>query len=107
MATNFRVSPHRKKGHLELTLAGDFDGTSACELLNVLKEKCNSAEKVLIHTNGLRHIYPFGQDTFQNNVHTLKGKGVNLVFTGKNANEMGPERKKTFLTVAAACVSVI
>jgi len=102
MATNFRVSPRRKKDRLELRLAGDFDGTSACELLNVLKEKCNGAEKVLIHTNGLRHIYPFGRDTFQNNVYTLKGKGVNLVFTGKNAKKMGPERKKTFLMVATA-----
>ncbi|MDY6837733.1 MAG: hypothetical protein SWH78_07150 [Thermodesulfobacteriota bacterium] len=100
MATNFRVSPRRKKGHLELRLAGDFDGTSACELLNVLKEKCNGSEKVFIHTTGLRHIYPFGQDTFQNNVYALKGKGVNLVFTGKNAKQIELQRKKTFLTVA-------
>ena len=66
------------------------------------KEDRNGPGKVLIHTNGLRHIYPFGQDTFQNNVYTLKGKGVNLVFTGKNAKEIGPEKKKTFLTVAVA-----
>jgi len=101
VATNFRVSPRRKKGHLEVRLVGDFDGTSACELLNVLKEKCNGSEKVLIHTNGLRHIYSFGHETFQNNIYTLKGKGLNLVFTGENAKKMGPERNKTFLTVAA------
>jgi hypothetical protein len=77
---------------MELRLKGDFDGTSACELLNALKEKCNYADRVFIHTSGLKEIYPFGRDTFQNNLYTLKDKKIHFTFTGKKAIEIGPEQ---------------
>jgi len=99
MAANFRISARRRKKILSLELIGDFDGSSACELLNVLKEKCNGVKKVVIHTSGLKDIYPFGQDTFQNNLYTLKDKRVSFVFKGKNAGQLVPERRKTFLNV--------
>jgi len=37
MAARFRISIHRNSENLHLKLMGDFDGTSAHELLNVLK----------------------------------------------------------------------
>ena len=40
MASNFKISVHRNSDSLDLKLMGDFDGTSACELLNVMMEKC-------------------------------------------------------------------
>ncbi len=92
MASNFRISMHRDNDNLKITLAGDFDGTSACELLNVLKKKCNSRDRVIIRTAGLKKIYPFGQDTFRNNLHTLKDKPIRLRFTGKNAMQIAPEK---------------
>lgn len=64
MASNFKILVHRNTENLHLTLLGDFDGTSACELLNILKKKCNGADRVFIHTSGLKKIYPFGQSTF-------------------------------------------
>jgi len=69
MASNFRIAVHRNSNSLDLKLMGDFDGTSASELLNVLEEKCNSVDRVLINTSGLKEIYPFGQDTFQNSLY--------------------------------------
>jgi hypothetical protein len=38
MATNFKISSHRTESKLHLNLAGDFDGSSAFELLNMLKD---------------------------------------------------------------------
>jgi hypothetical protein len=96
MAGNFRISVHRNSNSLDLKLIGDFDGTSACELLNVLEEKCNRVHTVLINTNGLREIYPFGQDTFENSLYLLKDRPIRLVFTGENASRIAPERNKFF-----------
>jgi hypothetical protein len=96
VASNFRISVHRNSDSLELRLQGDFDGTSACELLNALKENCDDADSVLIHTSGLKEIYPFGRDTFQNNLYTLKGKNIHFTFTGNKAQQIGPERSILF-----------
>ena len=92
MARNFRVSARRCGDSFHLALRGDFDGTSACELLNLLNKKCHAARKAVIHTGGLRHVYGFGRDTFQRNVYTLKRAGLQLIFCGENAEEIAPER---------------
>ena len=96
MAANFTIAIHRMSTSLELKLAGDFDGTSACELLNTLKKKCDGVDRVFVNTSRLRDIYPFGQDTFQNNLYILKGKPIRLVFTGKHATSIAPERNQFF-----------
>jgi len=96
MAANFRISLHRNNASLELNHTGDFDGTSACELLNILSEKCEGVDRALVNTSRLRRIYPFGIDTFHNNLYRLKGKPICLVFTGKNAASIAPERNPFF-----------
>ena len=96
MASNFKISIHRNSDSLGLKLMGDFDGTSACELLNALKENCDGVDRVFIHTTGLKDIYPFGQDTFQNSLYLLKDRPFRLVFTGENASSIAPERNKFF-----------
>lgn len=96
MAANFKISLHRNNASLEVNHTGDFDGTSACELLNILSEKCDGVESVLVNTSRLKEIYPFGLDTFQNNLYRLKGKPIRLLFTGKNATSIAPERNQFF-----------
>ena len=101
MAKNFKISTHRNDENLHLKLMGDFDGTSAFELLNVLKGKSDRTSKVFIHTRGLRNIYPFGLNVFHNNLNVLKGKFVELVFTGENACRLAPEKPMPFaLTIS-------
>jgi hypothetical protein len=96
MASNFRISAHRKNNRLDLRLVGDFDGTSACELLNFLEEHCESPVRVCLQTQGLKEIYPFGVDTFRNNLYHLKNRPIRLVFAGKNASRIAPERNRFF-----------
>lgn len=93
VASNFRISINREKDSFQVTLASDFDGTSACELLNVLKDKCDGANRVIICTAGLKKVYPFGQDTFRNHLYTLNGKRFQLRFTGKHARQIAPETR--------------
>ena len=94
MASNFKISVRQDGDGLNLVMQGDFDGTSACELLDVLKNKCNGIDRVFIDTSGLNEIHPFGQDTFQNNLYVLKSQPIRFIFTGKNATQIAPERSK-------------
>ena len=93
MASNFRISMHRSSDNLHLKLLGDFDGTSAWQLLNVLKKNINGVYRVIIHTNCLKNIYPFGQDIFRQNLPGLKARPVQILFTGENARLIAPEEK--------------
>jgi hypothetical protein len=96
MAANFRISVQRSSHSLLLNVMGDFDGTSACELLNILKESSDGVARVFVNTTGLKDIYPFGQDTFHNSLYLLKDLPIRLVFTGENASSIAPERNKFF-----------
>jgi hypothetical protein len=92
MASNFRICVHQNSDSLHLKLIGDFDGSSACELLNVLKKSVNGVLRVIIHTNSLKNIYPFGRDTFQENLRELKDRTDRILFTGEKAIQIAPEK---------------
>ena len=65
MAGNFHiVAKESKNKALNLRLFGDFDASSACELINALDESVNKSIKVAIDTNGLRIIDGFGLSVF-------------------------------------------
>lgn len=90
MAGNFRVVVHRNSESLHFRLEGDFDGTSAHQLLQMLGERGAGAGKIFIHTNGLEEVHPFGTAVFQKNLSGLKARRAALVFTGSRAPEIAP-----------------
>ena len=83
MASSFRILLHRNSESLHLKLMGDFDGSSAYELLNTLKIYAANVNRIFIHTNGLREIHPFGKAVFQNNASEIDKQPANLIFTGE------------------------
>jgi len=101
MAQNFRVVVHQNSENLHLRLEGDFDGSSAHELLNTLEERCRFASRAFIHTNGLKQVDPFGLSVFHANLAGLKGgkKCRPLHFTGEHAGELAPEESKCSILV--------
>jgi len=90
MAKNFRISASRNKDKLSLQLRGDFDGTSACELINILRERADGVVRVCIDTKGLKEVYPFGVDTFRTGLRFLKDRSFQLVFTEENTLQNAP-----------------
>lgn len=90
MASNFRIFIHRSNGNLQVKLTGDFDGSSAFELINVLKEHSGKAGKIVINTGGLASIHPFGLGVFQNN-YSIKKLSRALTFTGKYGSFIAPQ----------------
>ena len=93
MASNFKIAIHRNSNNLHLKLMGDFDGSSAYELINTLRENGKNIDRIFIHTNSLDHIHPFGKRVFENNCNMLKGKTISILFTGDNATKIAPRER--------------
>jgi hypothetical protein len=96
VASNFEISVHRKDENIHLKLAGNFDESSAHELLNALKRHCCEASSAFIHTSCLKQIHPSGRDALQSNLHKLNGKCISVVFTGDKADQLTPEGNRFF-----------
>ena len=56
MASNFKITVGKNENCLNLKLSGDFDGTSAYELINVIKKCSDDIPKIIIHTNDLKTV---------------------------------------------------
>jgi len=96
MASNFRIQALRRRNGIEFRLQGDFDGSSACELLNAMEDKCTSAARVIVDTSRLGQVYPFGRETFCNRLYLLKHLPIRLAFTGDKAGWIAPEHNRFF-----------
>lgn len=95
MNSNFRILVHRNSENLHLQLLGDFDGSSAHQLINTLKNYGRGTVSVFIHTSNLHHVHPFGRDIFHGNLHQLNNTLFgNIVYTGEHAPEIAPENSQ-------------
>ncbi len=84
MAVNFRIaSKELDTQSTALKLFGDFDGSSAWELINALNDNTREAGKIAINTDGLRAINPFGLDVYLPNMSKLKKTRSNIQVTGR------------------------
>ena len=89
MASNFQIYSFKTRDSLRLKLAGDFDGSSAYELLIALTEHSKNFHEIFIDINDLKLIHPFGRDVFQKNLRSSSKLYRNLVFIGENGHEIG------------------
>mgnify|MGYP005869917961 CR=1 FL=1 len=95
MARNFRIQTSGTDRTFFIDLIGDFDGSSAFELLNLLQEKLTTkSNKAYINTTRLKSIHPFGRDVFVRNFSNI-GNMDRILFTGSQANELAPAEKMT------------
>ena len=84
MARNFKVLSGEKSNRLvRIQLQGDFDGTSAHELVNILRKYLASYPKVAIDTEGLKSIHAFGLDVILMRLKLLRRSQTRIVFTGR------------------------
>jgi anti-anti-sigma regulatory factor len=95
MAKNFTITTHTNSGFLYLTLGGDFDGISAHELIDMLRQNSSHYSKIFIDTGAMCDIHPFGVDVLQSYFDRLKGSPSEFVFTGENALRLAPNKPPT------------
>jgi hypothetical protein len=90
MASNFGITVDKNSDGHGFRLAGDFDGTSAYELIYAIKKYPEDTLKITVCTNGLKTINPFGLDIFHKFMGTLNGQSAKIVFTGNHASQLFP-----------------
>ena len=90
MAQNFKISIHRKIDSLSIRLMGDFDGNSAWELINAIRENLNNSKFIQIDTSKLKKVYPFGREVFKSNLLIVKDRRIRIQFNGPNALRIAP-----------------
>jgi stage II sporulation protein AA (anti-sigma F factor antagonist) len=87
MAKNFHVSAREPGSQsLVLQLIGDFDASSACELINILDDSVKTFNKVAIDTDGLRTINAFGLDVFLPRMSKLNNTRADIKVIGRFSN---------------------
>jgi hypothetical protein len=84
MASNFHIISYKDGDSLYLSLSGDFDGSSAYELINTLTKNGNSSWDIFIDTNNLKTTHSFGRDVFQKNLSGIIKQLKNLIIVGAN-----------------------
>ncbi len=88
MAKNFSINATYNDGSVSLYLWGDFDGISAFELLNYIKEQCPDYSSILIHTEGLEKIVPFGVEIWEEHLWMIERQLDKITFLGPNATHL-------------------
>lgn len=97
MSANFQIEFKRSKGDLHVHPRGDFDGSSAWELINLLREKYNGKGRVFIDTHNLRKICPFGCSTFQGRLNLSRVPANKLFFKGGKGFEIAPKGSRVLI----------
>lgn len=83
MAKNFRIREKTKNDRsVAIKLSGDFDATSAFELIHVLDERVKHATKVAIDTDELRTINRFGVEVIRPRLSMLSRRQAEIQMTG-------------------------
>ena len=86
MASNFKIYSFKTSNSLHLKLSGDFDGSSAYELINKIPDYGKGLIEIFINTNDLKSIHPYGIEVFQKKFGALKKQFYGINFVGRNGH---------------------
>jgi len=89
MQSNFYLKIRNPNQQPLINLYGVFDGASAFELINAIKQKYKQSGNILINTNSLIQICPFGKAILEHHLpkNVLRSK---IHFSGIYAKEIIP-----------------
>ena len=73
MASKFKIITYRNPENLHLKLIGELDAGSAWRLFDVLKKNANEFRSIIVNTDSLDEIYPFGVHIFHQTLKDLRG----------------------------------
>ena len=102
MSSNFHVEFEKSDGNLHVRPSGDFDGSSAWELVNLLHEQYDGQGQVYIYTANLTALRPFGCSTFQCRLNRRHLPFERLHFKGDKGAEIAP-KGSTVITHSPKC----
>ncbi len=84
-----KISTQQQEGSLHLSLSGEFDDMSICELIDVLKDNCNDGHRVIIHTDSLNNVSVsgIGKDVLHRNMNNFNNNLVDIKFMCGNGDK--------------------
>ena len=88
MALNFGITISQNSDGFELLLDGDFDATSAYELIYAIKKLPEEIVKVYVNTNCLKEIHPSGLDVLNGFMNSIQGQSIRIIMTGHNSTKL-------------------
>jgi hypothetical protein len=103
MSTNFKIEFRTSNGNLHLQPKGDFDGSAACELVNLIHDKYEGEGRVFVDTQRLRTVHPFGCSMFHYHLNFGKLPANRLYFKGEKGFEMAPDGSRVLVTSEKKC----
>ncbi len=90
MKTNFYLETHHQHHDLRINLHGIFDGSSAFELIQTIKDKQNIFKAVFIDTTNVTSAIPFGREILNTHLPQRKFR-TRLHFSGRHAKDIIPQ----------------
>lgn len=100
MASNFKFSTYRNSENIHIKLFGDFDITSALELIHFMEKSSDAVSKIFIHTSSLKQIFPYDKEILQDHLDFLNKGTLLLLLTGEEASKLAPENHKYIQVLA-------
>jgi len=84
-----KISAQKQEDSLHLSLSGEFDDMSICELIDVLKDNCVNGHQVIIHTDSLKNVSVsgIGRDVFERNMNSFNENSVDIKFMTGNGSK--------------------
>jgi hypothetical protein len=101
MSANFQIESKNSNGDLHLRPRGDFDGSSAYELLNFIHDKYDGRGRVFIDTNHLHHLCSFGCNTFRCGLNFSLLPADRIFFKGEKGFDIAPNGSKVIVASGA------
>ncbi len=89
MKSNFHLEASQKNHEYHIHLHGTFDGASAFELLNVIRDAEKQGLTMFIDTSHLKEALPFGRAILESNL-PRNGMRAKLHFKGAWAGDILP-----------------
>lgn len=90
MNSNFQLKHSESNNDLHIKLNGVFDGASAWDLVNTIRELHIDSNNIVINTNQLTEIFPFGKLLLAGNLpHYLRRDKI--FFQGSQADRLMPD----------------
>ena len=91
MAANFQIHKSRKQRRLDVTLSGDFDGSSAAQLANVLERNRDRYATICIATDAVAGVNAFGCQVLRARLMGQEWAARQCRFIGRFAGPLGEQ----------------
>ncbi len=97
MEKGFEIDSRSSVGNLHVSLAGEFNGMCAWELIKTIKLNKTCGGRVFINTKELKKISPDGIDLFKTHMCGNKLKRDWLYFKGIKGFEIAPDGSRVLV----------